>query len=56
MKAYMGSRSVILLIFCSAVDGGEWAASRPDSFTPGRRHGTHWKGAKCAPETVWTVL
>lgn len=32
----MESRSVTLLILCSAVDGGEWAASRPDRFTPGR--------------------
>jgi hypothetical protein len=28
------------LFFTSALDGGEWSASRPSRFTPG----THWKG------------
>ena len=32
----MGSRSLTLPILCSAMFGGEWAASRPDRFTPGR--------------------
>ena len=36
MEAYVG-RSVSLLILCSAVVGGKWAASRPDRFTPGRK-------------------
>jgi hypothetical protein len=34
----------------SALDGGEWSASRPDHFTPGERvPGTHWTG-------VWVGL
>jgi hypothetical protein len=29
----------------SALDGGEWSASRPDRFTPRKRaSGTHWIG------------
>jgi hypothetical protein len=29
----------------SALDGGEWSASRPGRFTPGERaRGTHWIG------------
>jgi hypothetical protein len=29
----------------SALDGGEWSASRPGRFTPRERaSGTHWKG------------
>jgi hypothetical protein len=29
----------------SALDGGEWSASRPDRFTPSERSpGTHWIG------------
>jgi hypothetical protein len=29
----------------SALDGGEWSASRPGRFTPKERHiGTHWIG------------
>ena len=38
MKAHRGTRNGTTRtpILCSAVDGGEWAASRPDRFTPGR--------------------
>jgi hypothetical protein len=40
----------------SALDGGEWSASRPGPrFTPGKRTpGTHCTGAEWAPELVWT--
>jgi hypothetical protein len=34
----------------SALDGGEWLASRPGSFTPGERApGTHWIGSWVGP-------
>jgi len=38
----------------SALDGGEWSASRPGRFTPRERAAdTHWIGW-VAPEPVWT--
>lgn len=58
----MGSRSLTLFILCSAVDGGEWAASHPDRFTPGRetRYPLNWglgalqrrSGRLCRRETL----
>jgi hypothetical protein len=40
----------------SALDGGEWSASRPDRFTPGERSpGTHWIGGLVGPQPVWTL-
>jgi hypothetical protein len=34
----------------SALAGGEWSASRPGRFTPGKRvHGTHWIGGWVSP-------
>jgi hypothetical protein len=34
-----------LLVFTSALDGGEWSASRPGRFTLRETaHGTHWIG------------
>jgi hypothetical protein len=38
VKAHRGTRiaTTRILVLCLAVDGGEWAASRPDRFTPGR--------------------
>jgi hypothetical protein len=34
----------------SALDGGEWSASRPDRFTPKERvSGTHWIGDWVGP-------
>jgi hypothetical protein len=34
----------------SALDGGEWSASRPDRFTPGEiAPGTHWIGGWVGP-------
>jgi hypothetical protein len=36
----------------SALVGGEWSASRPGRFTPGKRtHGTHWIGGWVNPRT-----
>jgi hypothetical protein len=43
MKMYWGSGS--MYTFTSALDGGEWSASRPGRITPGKRTpGTHWIG------------
>jgi hypothetical protein len=37
----------------SALDGGEWSASRPARFTPRERApGTHWIGGWVGPGTV----
>jgi hypothetical protein len=34
----------------SALDGGEWSASYPGSYTPGERTpGTHWTGGWVGP-------
>jgi hypothetical protein len=44
MKAYWGSGGVPR-IFTSALDGGEWSASRPGRFIRRERApGTHWIG------------
>jgi hypothetical protein len=46
----MGERQYSSTIFTSAVDGGEWSASRPGRFTPEERDpGTHWKGCWVVP-------
>jgi hypothetical protein len=37
----------------SALDGGEWSASRPGRFTPRERApGTHWIGVWVGPRAV----
>jgi hypothetical protein len=37
----------------SALDGGEWSASRPGRFTPRERDpGTHWIGGWVGPRAV----
>jgi hypothetical protein len=42
MKAYVGVDVWIHIVLTSALDGGEWSASRPCRFTPGERApGTH---------------
>jgi hypothetical protein len=39
--------------FTSALDGGEWSASRPGRFTPrARARGTHWKEGGVGPRAV----
>jgi hypothetical protein len=41
----------------SAVDGGEWSASRPNRFTPRERaSGTHWIGGWVDPRAVLDVV
>jgi hypothetical protein len=44
MKAYWGSGDIDPIL-TSALDGGEWSASRPSCFTPREiTPGTHWIG------------
>jgi hypothetical protein len=41
----------------SALDGGEWSASRPGHFTPRERApGTHWIGGWVGPRAVLDVV
>jgi hypothetical protein len=50
MKVYGGVDVYIHIFFTSALDGGEWSASRPGRFTPGERTpGTHWIGGWVDP-------
>jgi hypothetical protein len=53
MKTYGGSEYIYIHLFLtSALDGGEWSASRPGRFTPGERApGTHWIGSWIGPRT-----
>jgi hypothetical protein len=45
MKAYWGVEVYLYAFLTSALDGGEWSASRPGSFTHRERApGTHWIG------------
>jgi hypothetical protein len=45
MKAYGGMDVQIHIFLTSALDGGEWSATRLYRFTPGKRApGTHWIG------------
>jgi hypothetical protein len=45
-----GSRGIAPPFLPSALDGGEWSASRPCRFTPGERApGTHWIGGWVGP-------
>jgi hypothetical protein len=37
MKAYWGSGGMTTHSLTSALDGGEWSASRPGRFTPGEK-------------------
>jgi hypothetical protein len=40
----------INVFLTSALVGGEWSASRPDRFTPGKEPpGTHWTGGWVVP-------
>jgi hypothetical protein len=36
----------------SALDGGEWSASRPGRCTPGKSPGNHWIGGWVGPRAV----
>jgi len=44
MKAYWGAEIYLHALLTSALDSGDWSASRPSRFTPGKgAPGTHWK-------------
>jgi hypothetical protein len=45
MKTFGGVQVIAPPFLTSALDGGEWSASRPRLFSPGERDsGTHWIG------------
>jgi hypothetical protein len=51
MKAYGGVDVQIHTFLTSALDGGEWSASRPCRFTTRERApGTHWIGGWVDPQ------
>jgi hypothetical protein len=53
MKAYWGWRYRTMHYLTSALDGGEWSASRPGRFTPRERApGVHWIGGWVGPRAV----
>jgi hypothetical protein len=50
MKAYGGSGGIASIVLASALDGGEWSASRPCRFTPTDiGPGTRWIGGWLGP-------
>jgi hypothetical protein len=54
MKAYWGSGGrAPRILLTSALDGGEWSASRPSRFTTRESApGTHWIGVWVGPRAV----
>jgi hypothetical protein len=53
MKGYWGVELQLRALLTSALDGGEWSASRPGHFTSSERaHGTHWIGGRVGPGAV----
>jgi hypothetical protein len=52
MKTYWGSGCIAPRILTSALDVGEWSASRPGRFTPRERDpDTHWIGRLGGPQS-----
>jgi hypothetical protein len=49
MKTYGGVDVYIHIFLTSALVGGEWSASRPCHFTPGKAPGTHSIGGWVDP-------
>jgi hypothetical protein len=50
MKKYGRVEALLHAFLTSALDGGEWSASRPARFTPRERAtGTHWTGGWLDP-------
>jgi hypothetical protein len=53
MKAYGGSGGTVPLTLTSALDGGEWSASRSGRFTARERAPrTHWIGGWVGPRAM----
>jgi hypothetical protein len=53
MKTYLGVEIQLDTFLTSALDGGEWSASRPGRFTPKERAcGTHWIGGSVDSRAV----
>jgi hypothetical protein len=53
IKAYYGVEVSLHAFLTSALDGGEWSASRPGRFTPrDRAPGIHWIGGWVGPRAV----
>jgi hypothetical protein len=49
-EGILGSKGIAPRILTSALDGGEWSASRPGCFTPRERGpSTHWIGGWVGP-------
>jgi hypothetical protein len=54
--ALYGGVEVELRALTSALEGGEWSASRPDRFTPeGRKLLSIWQEVGWVPELIWTL-
>jgi hypothetical protein len=50
MKTYRGAKVQFHAFLTSALDGGEWLASRPGHFTPGEKApDTHWRRGLVGP-------
>jgi hypothetical protein len=57
MESYWESGGIAPRILISALDEGEWLASRPAGFTPtGRAPGTHWIGGWVGPRAGMDAL
>jgi hypothetical protein len=53
----MGSRGIATPFLTSALDGGEWSASRPYRLNPKERAlGTHWIGGGGGHHSQWCVV
>jgi hypothetical protein len=57
MKTYWGVEVLLHAFLTSALDGGEWSASRPGRFTPRERApGTHSIGGWVGPRAVLNAM
>jgi hypothetical protein len=52
MKTYGGVEVLIHVFLTSALDGGEWSASRPCRFTPGSHWIIGWVGLRVGLDAV----